>query len=320
MNFELESTNKNINNINKNNELKIEIAKYSGYCFGVKRAIDITEKILQKNNASLDNKKITQKTCKSSNSKVFSIGQIIHNAGVTEYLKKMGLVIVNSVEEVEPDSIFIIRSHGIPQSIIKTLKEKNVKIIDTTCPFVKNAQKKAYMLSKSNCHVVIIGDKKHPEVKGIADRVLSEEKLSIVLNPSDLKDIEKKQKIGVVIQTTQVINNVEKIIIEILKKAKKIIIENTICNTTEKRQDEVKKLAKSSDLVIIVGGKNSANTTHLADISKKYNNFTYHVQNYSEIELDWIKNKKNIALCGGASTPMQDIINVKNFILKNIKD
>ncbi len=285
--------------------IKIEIAKLSGYCFGVKRALEITEKTL--------------KRYSKKNKKVYSIGQIIHNAGVVDKLKKEGLLVVNDISEIEPDSIFIVRSHGMPLSVLKKLKEKNVKIINTTCPFVKNAQTKARMLSKNNYYVVVIGDESHPEVISIVDQIKNKEKLAVISSPADVdKKINKVQKIGVVMQTTQIKNNAKAIISELIDKAKKIVIENTICNTTEKRQNEVKNLAINSELIIVVGGKNSANTTHLANIAKNYNSSVYHIENYREINPDWFKGKTHIGITGGASTPKEDIEEVKNYIL-NIK-
>lgn len=279
----------------------INVARLSGYCYGVERAIEITEKTLNK--------------YKKKNMRVYSIGQIIHNPAVTRDLENKGLIVIKDEKDVEPGSVFIVRSHGIPLKVLKKLKERDVRIIDTACPFVKKAQSKAQILSKNGYHIVIIGDKNHPEVKSIADRVVNNN-FTIVGNSEDLKNINPVKKIGVVIQTTQVKQNVQDIIAGIIGKSKKIVIENTICGTTEKRQQEAEELAKESDLVLVIGGKNSANTTHLAEIARKYNKNTYHIENFCEIKKSWLKNKRQIGITGGASTPKNEIV----LLIEHIKN
>jgi 4-hydroxy-3-methylbut-2-en-1-yl diphosphate reductase len=279
--------------------MQVEIARSSGYCFGVRRALEITGKTLE--------------NCAGKQLKVFSIGQIIHNSGVIASLKEKGLIVVNNEIEIETGSVFIVRSHGMPSEILKRLKKKKIQVVDATCPFVKNAQSKAASLVRQGCFLVIIGDKNHPEVKSIINGI-AEKNVCVVENLSELKFLDWPKTIGVVMQTTQIKSNVKNIISGLVDKSKKIIIENTICNTTEKRQDEVKELAGKSDVVIVVGSKNSANSTHLAEISGEINPNTYHVENFGEIDISWLKNKKNIGVTGGASTPIKDIEDVKIFI------
>ncbi len=279
--------------------LEIEVAKNSGYCFGVKRALDLTESILNK----YKDKKV----------KIYCLGQIIHNKGVVEMLSRKGIKFVEKEEDIESESIFIVRTHGMPPDIIDRLKSRKIKIIDATCPFVKNAHAKARILNKRGYFLIIIGNKKHPEVIGIKNHIKGSGCM-VVENPGDLDYAGKKEKIGVVVQTTQTIENVQAIISELTRIGKEILIENTICNTTGNRQDATKDLARKVDIMVIVGGKNSANTTHLAEISKKINKNTYHIENYKELKTEWLKDAKKIGISGGASTPMQDILEVKKFI------
>lgn len=279
--------------------MDIEIAKYSGYCFGVKRALDIAEDTLKKN--------------KIKKTKIYTLGQIIHNEGVVEDLEYRGLRVAESINEIEPGSTLIVRSHGMPPDVIESIKSKNVKIIDATCPFVKKAQVKIKILSKKGYFVIIIGNKKHPEVVGLQEYAVKNG-FKVVENIKDLNEIGKKERIGVVIQTTQTMENVKSIISELPGIGKEILIENTICNTTEKRQNIVSELAKKVDVMIIIGGKNSSNTTHLREISGKYNINTYHIENYKELRNEWFQNCRKIGISGGASTPEKDIIEVKNFI------
>jgi 4-hydroxy-3-methylbut-2-enyl diphosphate reductase len=281
--------------------MKVEIARLSGYCFGVKRALELTEAALEK--------------YKNKNVKVYSIGQIIHNRGVIDTLNKKGLIIVENEDQIEPGSVFIVRSHGMSPEFINRIKKKGVKIVDTACPFVKGAQSKAKMLSKRGYHLVIIGNKNHPEVMSEMEHA-DKENLTVIESPEELAAFPKYEKIGVIMQTTQIKDNAKSIISGLLDKAKEIRIENTICNVTENKQRITKELAQKADVMLIVGGKNSANTTHLAQIASKFNPATYHIENYKEIDRMWLKNISLVGISGGASTPRRDIKEVKEFIEK----
>jgi len=281
--------------------MDVKTAKYSGYCFGVKRALKLAEEILKKNQ------------CKKT--KIFTLGPIIHNSGVTNKLAKKGLISVENLEKITPGGIFIIRSHGMSPFLVNEIKKKNIKIIDATCPFVKKAQARAEDLSKNGYFVVIVGNRNHPEVMGIKDHVLNKN-YAVIKNEADAEKISSKKKIGVVVQTTQTIEKLCLITSKLPEKAKELVVFNTICNTTKKRQNSTKKLANSVDIMIVVGGKKSANTTHLVEISKKCSAVTYHIENYKEIKPQWFNNVKKVGISGGASTPVEDIIDVKEAIEK----
>lgn len=282
--------------------MKIIIAKYSGYCFGVKRALKLTGEVIKNNK---DRKK-----------KIFTFGSIINNPGVTRELSEKGLVSVKSVDEIEKNSIFIIRSHGMSPNVINEItKKKEPEIIDATCPFVKKAQAKAEALSRKGYFVVIIGNKNHPEVMGIKGYV-PEKNYMVIEDENDTGIIPENKKIGVVVQTTQTKEKLLLITTRLLEKTRELYICNTICDTTWKRQDYAKKLAGMTDIMIIVGGKNSANTKHLSEISKTINDSTYHIESFKEIEARWFKGKKITGISGGASTPVKDIIDVKKAIEK----
>src|SRR3989304_2484928 len=198
--------------------MEVKTAKYSGYCFGVKRALKITEEILKKNQG---NKK----------TKVFTLGSIIHNSGVTDELAKKGLISVKELEKIESGSIFIIRSHGMSPNLIKEIKERNIKIIDATCPFVKKAQASTEDLSKNGYFVIIVGNKKHPEVMGIKAYILNKN-YTVIEDEADTERLPEKEKIGVVVQTTQTIERLSLISGKLLRKTKELLVYNTICNTT----------------------------------------------------------------------------------------
>jgi 4-hydroxy-3-methylbut-2-enyl diphosphate reductase len=232
---------------------------------------------------------------------------------VVRNLEKRGIKAIEDENVIELGSIFIVRSHGMPPQILEKIKSRGIKVVDATCPYVKRAQSKAKMLSKRGYHVVIIGSKKHPEVLGVKAHV-KQENLTVIENPEELSNLKSYEKIGVIIQTTQTMENVQKILSGLLKKGKEILIENTICYTTEKRQNDVKDLAKRVDVMIIIGGKNSANTTHLAELARKYNQNTYHIENCRNIKSNWFKDGMKIGISSGASTPQKDIKEVKKFL------
>lgn len=280
--------------------MQVEIAGLAGYCFGVKRALKATETALKK----YKDKK-----------KVYSIGQIIHNQGVIEDLKAKGLILVESVEQIELGSVFIVRSHGMSPDFIKKIKAKGVKIVDTACPFVKRAQAKAKILSGRGYHLVIIGNSRHPEVLSEMEYA-DKDNLTIIETPAELGTLKKHKKIGVIMQTTQIKENAKAIIAGLLDKADEILIANTICAITENRQKVTRELARKVDIMFIVGGKNSANTAHLAQISGQYCKNTHHIESYKEIKKSWLTYSVKAGISGGASTPREDIKDVKEFLDK----
>lgn len=279
--------------------MKVELSKYSGYCFGVKRALKLTEEALARYH--------------SDGRKVFTLGSIIHNPGVEKELSIRGLISIDNVRDIEDGSVFVIRSHGMSPTLIDFLKERNTNIIDATCPFVKKAQSKARELEKMGFFVAVIGNKKHPEVCGIREQV-NNDKVAVIENEEDLALFDEKEKIGVVIQTTQTISQLKKFTGKLLDNSREVYIINTICDTTKNRQNSVRDLSKRTDLMLIVGGKNSANTTHLADISRENNLHTYHIENSCGIESAWLEDVKMVGICGGASTPEKDIFEIKEKI------
>lgn len=220
----------------------------------------------------------------------------------------MGIHTVDELPENET-GICIIRSHGASPEVIKNATEKGFEIVDLTCPDVKKVQQKAIELAKENYLVIIVGKPEHPEVVAIkANAKQFGEYVYVVPDITTLKDIEEKikehKKIGVVVQTTQKIEALNEILNYLTTIAKEIKIHNTICNSTQMRQKEARDLAEISDLVVVVGSKKSANTTHLAEILREITK-TIHIEtdeelsNYDEI----IKNAESITITAGASTP-----------------
>lgn len=276
--------------------MEVKIAKYAGYCFGVKRAIEMSEQNLSEIGKD-----------------IFTLGQIIHNPGVVEELDKKGIHSVRSKQDIPSGSTVVIRSHGVPPSTIESLRQKNIHIIDATCPYVKTAQKKAVSLSSEGYFVVLVGTRDHPEVIGIKEQ-LPPDRIMVAEKIEDLNAVKKKKRIGLLIQTTQTLKKLKSMVDKVLDSAKELKIINTICNTTTQRQNEAVSLAGKVDVMLVVGGKNSANTTHLAHISKEVNKKTYHIQDCTEINHKWFLNVSKVGITGGASTPYTDIVAVKDYL------
>ena len=259
----------------------IKKAKSYGFCFGVKRAVEIAE-----------------------NSKnAVTLGPLIHNPLEIERLaKNYNVKSVNSIDEINKDiKRVIVRTHGIPKNRLEELKKRNIEVIDATCPFVKKPQEIVEEMSKLGYDIVIFGDKNHPEIKGVMSYSVHN-RVHVVLDVDELKNIKLKDKIATVAQTTRKADEYLKIVDYLVKNYKEIRVFNTICNATFENQDAVKELSKEADIMIIVGGKNSSNTKQLFNIAKE-NTEAYLVESEDEIQKEWFKNKKLCGISAGASTP-----------------
>ena len=272
---------------------KIEVSEFSDFCFGVKRAIHLAEGAL--------------KTCPKP---VFSLGPLIHNRKVVEELSKNGLRVRGDYSKIREGTI-VTRSHGIKTDVLRQIRSKRIKVVDATCPFVKNAQMLTKKLADEGYFVVIIGDKGHPEVKSL--KSYSQRKVAVVASRSDAKRLKmNKGKIGVVTQTTQSFKNFKDIIDELVRKPyREIRVFNTICSDVSMRQMSAEQCSKANDVMIVVGGKNSANTKKLQEICKRAGTVSYHIEDKDEIETRWLKGKKRVGVVSGASTPrwiVQDVV------------
>lgn len=267
---------------------KIIIAKKAGFCFGVRRAIEIAEKALKKKNGQ-----------------IFCLGEIIHNPLVVGRLERKGLEIIQDIKKTKKGDSLIIRSHGVAPEVIKDAKGKGLKIIDATCPFVSHAQNIIADFHKRGLQVVIFGDPKHSEVIGL--NANAEDKALVVEKKKDLKKIKKNSRVAFVSQTTQKIEEFKKIAEIFKKQCENLEVINTICLDSFNKKEEVKKIAAEVDIMIIIGGKNSNNTKKLAEISQKLGSKTYHIENSTELKKEWFKNAQKIGIAAGASTPDDSI-------------
>lgn len=266
----------------------IRLAKTAGFCFGVNRAVESVEELVRKGE------------------KVYTLGPIIHNAQVVGRLEKAGVRSIDDLNEVNSDGVLVIRSHGVPLSVYDEIKKKGIRYMDATCPFVAKIHKIVAEASEKGMPVLIAGDGKHPEVLGIKGHCSGE--VYVFSNEKELEELLSlrthlaKENICVVAQTTyntQIWQNC----IEILKKVcTNASIYDTICSATLSRQQEAMKLAKESDLMIIIGGKNSSNTQKLYKICSNCCS-SHAIETASEIPFDEVKKAERIGITAGASTP-----------------
>ncbi len=268
--------------------MEILIAETAGFCFGVKRAVDMAFKAAEKGRG-----------------RVATFGPIIHNPQVIQRLSETGVV---PVEEIGEDiDLLIIRTHGIPRDTFLKIQQRGIDLIDATCPFVKKAQEYAKLLKEGGYRVIILGDSGHPEVKGILS--YAGEDAVVVKDATEIK--RPGRKVGIVVQTTQPVERLKELVSRVVETAKEVKVYNTICNSTAMRLRETEELASEVDVMFVVGGKNSANTKQLAHLCKRIGVNTYHIETAEEIRPEWIKGIKKAGITAGASTPDWIISEVK---------
>ena len=273
--------------------MNVRIAKNSGFCFGVKRAIKIALEASKKNH------------------EIVTLGSIIHNPQMVAKLESEGIIKVDNFDQIKKRPT-IIRSHGVKKEILDELIKNDIEIINATCPYVSKTQDYAKSLSEEGYYLIILGDRDHPEVKALRSYV--DKEVLIVANADELEDKQFK-KIGIISQTTRRVEDLQELVKKLVPKCHEMRVINTICNATTVRQNSTLDLAKESDIMIVIGGKNSSNTKMLAKICESFVK-TYHIEIACEINKKWFINKQNIGLTAGASTPDWVIVEVYNHILE----
>nr|WP_031420125.1 bifunctional 4-hydroxy-3-methylbut-2-enyl diphosphate reductase/30S ribosomal protein S1 [Lachnoclostridium phytofermentans] len=273
--------------------MKITLAKTAGFCFGVKRAVDkVYEEI-------------------SNGKEVYTYGPIIHNDEVVKDLENRGVKVIHSLDELKKldKGTIVIRSHGVPKSVLDQIKEiegeqgTSFEIVDATCPYVLKIHRIVKEQSELGRQVIVIGDKEHPEVAGIIG--WCKNPAIVVGNAEEAEKIQlsSEQKVCIVAQTTFNYKNFQELVEIISKKGYDILVLNTICNATEERQTEAATLSKTSEAMIVIGGKHSSNTRKLYEISKKECANTYYIQKLIDLDLNQLKSFRSVGITAGASTP-----------------
>ncbi|MFH1784254.1 MAG: 4-hydroxy-3-methylbut-2-enyl diphosphate reductase [bacterium] len=268
--------------------MNIIVAKNSGFCFGVERSLKLA---LSASKEASGNKKPLP---------VYTLGPLIHNPQVVSSLEKKGIKVVCDLKKIKK-GVLIICSHGVSPESLKHAKRKKLKIIDATCPFVQKTQKLVHDLLRKKYQVVIVGDSSHPEVLSLLG--FSSEKGIVVSGVKDIAKVAFASKTGVVAQTTQLISNLKDVVSHLLDRTSELRVYNTICEATLQRQKAARALAGKVDLMIIIGGYNSANTTRLAEVCKQQNPESYHIEKLADFDMSLLKGRKKIGITAGASTP-----------------
>ncbi len=270
--------------------MNVILAETAGFCFGVERAINLVHEQIEKS----DGKR-----------KIYTYGPIIHNAEVVRELEEDGVFSIEGPDDFEriKGSVLIIRSHGVARDIYEKAKENQIEVVDATCPFVKKIHKIVDEESKNGKHIVIIGDRNHPEVAGIIGWANGE--VDVLLNEQEAEafQLDSVKEICVVAQTTFNLTKFQYIVEIIEKKGYDINVINTICNATQARQKEAESVSRAVDAMIVIGDPKSSNTQKLYDICKTYCKDTYYIQTVRDLELANLQSGISVGITAGASTP-----------------
>jgi len=273
--------------------IRVTIARGSGSCFGVRRALRMAERALEESKRPL-----------------YTLGELIHNPQVVGELQRRGLRVARSVSGVVHGTL-VIRCHGASPGVLAEARRKGLEVVDATCPFVKKAQEIARLLSGEGYRVVILGDRGHPEVEAISAGLPA---VSVVKNEAQARGLKKARKMGVVAQTTQSFETFSRVVCLLVGKAQELRAYNTICETTSSRQREALGLAGEVDVMLVVGGRNSANTARLYEICRSRVRRTHWVESAAELRRSWFRNAVHAGVTGGASTPDWLVREVANCI------
>lgn len=263
--------------------MKIITAEHSGFCYGVKRAVGMAEE------------------CIGKYDEIHTLGPIIHNPQVVKRLSDEGIDVVNSIAEVNEDCTVIIRSHGVGPKVYDEAKAKKVYIIDATCPHVKKAQQAAFQLLEDGYTVVVVGERHHPEVKSIVE--WSDNTALVVETVEEAMEVPHAARYGIVAQTTFVGDTFTEIVDILQSKCDESKVSRTICTATDLRQQAALELAVKVDVMIVVGGKNSANTSRLMQLCLNAGNCVYHIETAEELIMKNFEGVETVGITAGASTP-----------------
>lgn len=267
--------------------MEIIIAKNSGFCYGVRRALRMA------------------KTARSRNKgKVFTLGDIIHNPQVIADLKKRGLESTEDAAAIATGTV-LIRSHGAAPETYKILEKKRVGVIDATCPIVKKIQNLVERLAGEGEEVIIAGNKKHPEIKGLVG--YSHGRARVIESEAQADALPRRRRRAVLAQSTLDLSLFDRIVASLIRRTGELKIYNTVCHSTQTRQKATSELAEQVDVLFIIGGRNSSNTNTLYQISKRVLPQTYFVESARQISPRLLKGAKKIGISGGASTPPEAI-------------
>lgn len=263
--------------------MDVKIAKTAGFCWGVRRTMEKVMEVADKSRAP-----------------VVTLGPIIHNPQAVARMREKGVETVSAVSEVADGTTVVVRTHGAVKEEMDRAKARGLELVDGTCPYVKFPQAMAQRLSREGYHLVVVGDANHAEIKGVVS--FGEGPVTVV-KPGDPVPEFKAKKVAVIAQTTVIGADFERVVGALALRHMEVRSVNTICDDTDERQADARSLAAEVDAVVVVGGKNSANTRHLAEICKTIQPRTWHVETEAELLPEWFSGCRVVGLSAGASTP-----------------
>jgi (E)-4-hydroxy-3-methyl-but-2-enyl pyrophosphate reductase len=269
--------------------LRILVSEGVGFCSGVKRAI-----------------KIALAAARRSPDGIYSLGPLIHNPQVVERLQEVGVKPLSRLRR--NGGWIVVRSHGASPQALEKAQRHGYKVIDATCPFVQKAQQNARRLFQMGYQVLIVGEKTHPEVKGIRSHVSG--RAVVAETAEQAKRLKFGSRVGIIAQTTIPVDSFAGIVGEVAKRAREVLVFNTICSETARRQQRAGALAEKVDVLLVVGGRNSANTSRLERLCRSICKKTHHVETADEIDGRWFRKGSSVGVVAGASTPKWLVENI----------
>ncbi len=263
--------------------MEIIVAENAGFCFGVKRALELVARAAD-----------------DESRPVYTLGALIHNPQEIARLEERGVHQATALDDVSEGAI-VLSAHGVDPQVEQAARERGLEVIDATCPFVKRAHSNIVALSEEGYAVVILGDRGHREVEGLAARAGG--KAEIVSSVEETERLPFRQRCGLVVQTTQRPEALREVAGALAERCRELRVFNTICEATVKRQESARELGEGVDVMIVVGGRNSANTKRLVEICAATGTPTHHVETAAEVEADWLRDVERVGVTAGASTP-----------------
>ncbi len=272
---------------------EVIIADEAGACYGVERAL-----------------RLVSEAAEGTGGAIHTLGPLIHNPSVVSSLEERGVTVVFD-PAVEAGSTLVLRTHGVTPQVEQAARNAGATVLDATCPFVKRAHRAAERLEREGYQVIVVGERGHPEVEGTVGHAPTS---TVVTSARELDSLELSRKVGVVVQTTQSKDNLRAVVSALVGRVDELLVVDTICEATAGHQEACARLARAVDAMVVIGGRNSANTTHLADIARTHCPATHHIETPDELEAAWLVGAERIGITAGASTPASQIEEVRRAI------
>lgn len=274
--------------------MTIEIAREAGACFGVQRALDLAKKLSAEVSGPL-----------------YTLGPLIHNPRVVADLEAHGVKAIDDARDAGEGATMLLRTHGVSPSVERAAEEAGAHVVDATCPFVKKCHKLAERFAEEGYQVIVVGEHDHPEVEGTVGHA---PEALVVEDASELASVTLARRVGVVVQTTQTQANLRAVVGALVGRVEELRLYDTICDATAKRQTAAAELAQRADVMVVIGGRNSANTTRLAEICAGICANTHHIEDAGELDAAWFAGAQLVGITAGASTPQEHIAEVHDAI------